>query len=81
MRVDEAGHDNAAGCIDHDSVARLEVRPDRKNGFALDQHVSLWEIADLRIQRHHRAAANDVAPARLAAVHRGIVRRGGAWRE
>jgi len=58
-----------------------KVRPDCTNGFALDQHVSLWEIADLRIQRHHRAAANDVAPTPLAAVHRRIVRRGEAWRE
>ena len=41
------------------------------------------EVADLRVHRHHRAAANDVAPARPAAVRRrvAVVRRGGARRE
>src|SRR5439155_24291154 len=57
-----------------------------ENFLALDQNVGLGKVADLRVHRHHRAAANDVAPVGPAAVlgQARQVRRlrcGGARRE
>ncbi len=81
VRIDEAGHDDAAGCVDLRRAARMQVRPNAEDLLALDQHVGLDEVANLRVQRHDRTAANNVAPAPPAAVHRRIVCRGGAHRE
>jgi len=79
--IDEARHDDAPGGVDH-GAAGAEVRADREDLLALDQHVGAGEVADLRVHRHHRAAANDIAPARPAAVlGHIIVRRRGARRE
>src|SRR5262249_12872655 len=72
MRVDEARHDDAAGGIDLRRAARLQVGSDSQNLLALDQHVGAREVAHLRIHRHHRAAADDVAPAVRAAVRRHV---------
>src|SRR5580692_10507545 len=83
MRIDEAGHHDAPGGIDHVRGARRDMRPDREDRIALDQDIGLGEVAYIRIvHRHHRPAANDVAPERLAAVLRWIaaaleVRRSG----
>ncbi len=74
VRIDEAGHDDAPARVDRFGSACRQVRSDGENGLALDQHVSLCEIAYLGVHRHHRTAADDVAPARLAAV-RGRIRR------
>ena len=68
VRIDEARHDDAAGGVDHRGGARMQVRPDGKDLLALDQHVGPREVADLRVQRHHRTAADEVTPARPAAV-------------
>jgi hypothetical protein len=76
VRIDEARHDDAAGCVDLRRAACVQIRTDRKSFLALDQHVGLREVANLRIQRHHRTAANDVAPAGPATVDRGLPGRG-----
>ncbi len=74
VRIDEAGHDDAPARVDHVGAARRQVRPDGKDGLALDQDVGLGEVAHFRVHRHHRTAANDVAPARPAAVLRRVGR-------
>ena len=83
VRIDEAGHDDAAAGVDHRGVARLQLRSDGEDLLALDQHVGLGEVADLRIHRHHGTAANDVAPAPLTEAfgRRAAVRGGRASRE
>src|SRR5215469_17519479 len=78
MRIDKAGHDDAAGCVNLRRAAGVQVRPDGTDLSALDQHVRLREVADLRIERHHRAASNNKASARPAAVHWRVIRRGRA---
>ena len=60
MRVDEARHHDAAARVDHRSAIRAQVRPDGDDLLAFDQHVGLRKIADLRVHRHHGAAANEV---------------------
>src|SRR5206468_6389541 len=54
--VDEARDDHITGHIDHPSI-RLDVRRDLRDLVALDQHIALQQIADLRIHRDHRTAA------------------------
>ena len=66
MRVDEAGHDDAAAGVDRCSAAGAKVRPDGYDLLAFDQHVRFDEIAHLRIHRHDVAAANEQAASRLA---------------
>jgi hypothetical protein len=61
-------HDDAAARIDHTGIACVEVRTDGGDFLAFDQHVRLDEVTHLRVHRHHRTAANDVAPPRTAAV-------------
>ena len=83
VRIDEARHDDAAACVDLAGVTDMQVGPDGHDLLALDQHVGRGEVADLRVHRHHRAAANDVAPARSAAILRRLAAllRGGARRK
>ena len=47
VRIDQARHDDAAGGIDHLGVVRLEVRADRDDAVAVDQHVAGREIGNL----------------------------------
>jgi hypothetical protein len=79
--IDKPGHDNAAGCVNHGRVARLDVLFDVQDFLTLDQHVGLREVADAGIQRHGGTAANDVTLTRLATAHRRGVRPGGTRRE
>jgi hypothetical protein len=79
--VDKPGHDDAAGRVDLSRAARVQVRPNGEDFLAFDQHVGLGKVADLRIQRHHRTAANKIAPARVAAVYGRVVCDGGACRK
>src|SRR6266576_4307839 len=72
VSIDESRHDDAAARVDRCGTARLQVRADGDDLLALDQHVGLGKIAYARIHRHHGTAANDVAPARLAAVARRV---------
>jgi len=83
VRIDEARHDDAAAGVDRRGTAHLQIRPDRKDLLALDQHVGLGKIAHVRVHRHHGTTTNDVAPAVLAAVLGWVpvVRRGRARRE
>ena len=46
VRIDEAGHDDAAAGVDHRGAAGLQVRSDGEDLLALDQHVGLGEVAD-----------------------------------
>src|SRR5436305_1519073 len=82
MRVDEPGHDNAAGCVDLRRTARMQVRSDGEDLLALDQHTPLTEVSDRGIERHNRPAANNIAPAwppaavrRIPATRHGRTRR------
>jgi hypothetical protein len=50
MRIDEAGHDDATGCVDLRRAACRKVRPDGEDLLALDQYVGLREVADLGIE-------------------------------
>ena len=78
MRVDETGHHDTAARIDHVDIAGVQVRTDRENLLAVDQYVAADEIGDRRVHRHHRTAADQIAPAGPAAVARRaiIVMRG-----
>ena len=73
MRVDEAGHHDAAARIDHVGTAGVKVRADRENLLAFDQHVAAREIGNRRVHRHDGAAADEIAPAGTAAVARRAV--------
>src|SRR5262249_43173661 len=79
VRIDKAGHYDAAGGVDLRRASSVQVWPNSKNFLALHQHVGLGEVSDLRIKRHHRTAANDVAAPRSAAA-RGRVVAGGMTR-
>src|SRR5205823_10824516 len=68
VRIDEARHHDAAACVDLSRTGHRQIRPDREDLLALDQHVGLSKIAYLRVHRHHGTATNDVAPPWLAAV-------------
>src|SRR6516164_2554710 len=83
VRVDKPGHDDAAARVDHRGAARAQVRSDSKDLFALDQHIGLREVANPRVQRHYRTAANNIAPTRPAAVEGliPVLRRGRTRRE
>jgi hypothetical protein len=81
VRVDEAGHDDAAAGVDHIGAARLQIGADRQDLLALDQHVGVGKVADRGVHRHHRAAPDDVAPAASAGAFRRVpVVRGGRAR-
>jgi hypothetical protein len=81
VRVDEAGHDDAAARVDDRRAAGMQARPDGENLLAFDQHVGLREIADLRVHRHDGAASNEVATTGATAVLRlSFVVRGGRAR-
>jgi hypothetical protein len=73
VRVDEAGHDDAPARVDVRGPAGVEVRTDGQDLLAFDQHVGLGEIAHVRIHRHHRAAADDVAAVPPAVVFGRVV--------
>jgi hypothetical protein len=73
MRIDEAGHDDAAAGVDYRGAARLQVWSDAEDILALDQYVGLDKVANNRIHRHYGTAANDVAPTRCAGILRRIV--------
>jgi hypothetical protein len=79
--VDKPGHDDAPGGVDHRRVAGIKVRSDSEDLLVFDQHIGLRKIVDLRVQRHDRAATNDVAPSQFAAVDWGLVRCAWARRE
>jgi len=83
VRIDEAGHDDAAGGVDVGAAACSEVRADGEDLLALHKHVRPGEVADGRVHRHHGTAANDVAPARLAGAWEWsrLLRCGGARRK
>ena len=81
VRVDKAGHDDPAGSIDHLGTPCSQVCSDCEDLLALDQHVGLGEVAYLRVHRHDRATANDIAVTSLTAVPRWVICRGGARRE
>jgi len=63
MCVDEARHDDAARRVDLSAPTRRQIRADRDDPRALDHHVGLGEISDVRVHRHHRAATDHVAAA------------------
>jgi hypothetical protein len=73
VRVDEARHDDPAAGIDDRGGAGAQIRPDRDDLLALDQHVGLRKITDARVQRHHSPAANEQPPAVPSAVFRRVV--------
>jgi hypothetical protein len=76
VRVDEAGHDDAAACVDHVGIAGGQIGADRLNPVAVDQHVGAREVSDLRVHRHDGAAADEIAPAGTAGVRRRRILRG-----
>jgi hypothetical protein len=57
MGVDEARHDDRVPRIDYLGVRGLEPRPDRRNFFALDQHIALSEITNLAVETDDGPAA------------------------
>jgi len=73
MRIDEAGQDDLAAGVDLAGSAGVDVPPDGEDSLAFDQHVGLDEVAHLRVHRHDVAAANDIAPPRLAAILRRTI--------
>jgi hypothetical protein len=69
VRIDEARHNDAAGRVDYSRArTRFQIRPNGDDFRALDQHVALGKVTDLRVHRHDVPAANDIAPSRCAAV-------------
>jgi len=80
VRVDETGHYDHAGGIDHLGVGRGDIGPHCRDLAALDQHVRLLEVADCAVEREHATAFDENgstgsrAAARLLRV-RGIADR------
>jgi hypothetical protein len=54
--------------VDDRGASRLEIRPDREDLLALDQHVGLSKIAHRRIHGHHGPAADQQPPPRPPTV-------------
>src|SRR6185295_19242857 len=76
VRVDEPRHDDLAAGVDLAGTACFEVRPDRDDLLALDQHVGAGELAlvgHARVHRHHDSAADHIAPTPPAAVLRRTI--------
>src|SRR5207244_2640892 len=48
---------HVASDVDHLGVARVDFGCNSGDLVALDQHVALWQIADLWIHRNHRTTA------------------------
>jgi hypothetical protein len=66
--VNEARHHDASRRIDFRGTVGAQIRSHREDLRPFDQHIGLWKIADLRIHRHHGAAADDQAPARAPII-------------
>jgi hypothetical protein len=73
VRVDEPGHHDASARVDDLRAGSAQVAAHRRDPLALDEHVGFGEVPDLRVHRHDVAAANQVAPARPAAIARRVV--------
>jgi len=58
--------------VDLSGAAGMEVGPDLLDLFAIDQYVRLNEIAQLRIHRHDRSAADHILASAPAAILRGL---------
>ncbi len=54
--VDEAGHDDPVGRVDHLGVRRVDAFGDLDDHAVLDEHVTAGEIADSRVHADHGAA-------------------------
>ena len=83
MRIDEAGHHDAPGRVDHLRVASVDVGTDGGDLLTVDEYVGLRVVADLRVDRHDRAAADQVSPAGFAAPrgHLAGLRGSRTWGE
>ncbi|MET8290152.1 hypothetical protein ABZV80_33790 [Streptomyces sp. NPDC005132] len=57
MVVDEAGHDDPVGRVDHLGVRRVDAPGHLDDHTVFDQHVTAVEIADGRIHADHDAAS------------------------
>ena len=68
VRVDETRHDDHARGINHLSI-RFEIRLDRNDLFAFDQHVRVFEVADIAVKSEHDAAFEQGAVASAASNH------------
>ena len=73
VRGDEAGHDDRARAVDDLGIASRDVGCDLRDLLTVDQDVGLLEVADLRVECEHDAAAQQDAP--LAAVANEVLRR------
>ena len=62
MAVDEAGHHDHAGGVDHlGALGPVEPRRDRGDAAVLDQHVALRQLAELRIHGDDASARDQHA--------------------
>jgi hypothetical protein len=59
VRVDEAGHRDAAAAVDHLGVGRGEVAADLRDLRAVDEDVAALEVADLRVQREDESVLDE----------------------
>ena len=62
VRRDEARHHDRAGAVDDFRIARGHGWCDLGNLLPVDQHIRFLEVADLRIETEHDAAAQQDAP-------------------
>ncbi len=65
MAIHEARDEDHVRRIDHLRAGGREVRSDRGDRLAFDQHVTGREISDLRIERDDRAAPEQQALPRI----------------
>ena len=67
MGRDEAGHDDRARAVDHFGVAGGDVGGDLRDRLSVYDDIGLLEVADLRVEGEHDAAAQqDPAPGAIA---------------
>ena len=59
--VDQAGHDDAAGAVDHVGAVGGQVDPDVRDAVAVDQDVAAGQLAERGVHRQHVRPADEGA--------------------
>ena len=76
VRRDEAGHDDRAGAVDDFCVSGGDSWRNLDDLLPVDQNVGFVEVAHLRVEaEHHAAAQQDAAPPAVADQALEVCRR------
>ena len=68
MAIDQAGHDDGVGCIDHLRIGGIDLGRDRGDLAALDQQIAFHQVADLGVHADDGAAFEQDAALRIDAL-------------